>query len=488
MILNLNNINNINSKIEVPRYNISKINPGFLHFGVGNFHRAHQAVYVHELLQKGFKDLAIIGVSLRSRYIKEKLENQDYLYSVCQISERIEKIQIINSIKNIIYAPEEPDRIINYISDQNIKYITITVTENGYKYNPETSSLLKDKDLKNDLKENSNPKTLIGFIARGLYKRSKLTDAPIIIISCDNLSNNGNILKKLIIEFFSLVYPNSINWINNNVKFPNTMVDGIVPRTNIENLKKIEKKISLNDNASIIHEPYSQWCIENSNFDKDIFFVNSKIKLVENIRLYEDIKLRFLNASHSAIAYIGLLLGYKYVYEVLQNEECYKFILNFMHKDVSTIIHTPLNFNKDSYINLTLDRFKNPYLKDNLSRISMDGSYKIKLRFLDSFKERLKNNSCDYIIFIIACWLKFLHGRNELNKRIDIIDPNLKYLNNIINSSKGNTDILIENFVNYKFVFEINNKDKLFLKKNLKDHYTIINKIGVMNSIKKINK
>ena len=104
-------------------------------------------------MQKGFKDLAIIGVSLRSRCIKEKLENQDYLYSVCQISERIEKIQIINSIKNIIYAPEEPDRIINYISDQNIKYITITVTENGYKYNPETSSLLKDKDLKNDLKD-----------------------------------------------------------------------------------------------------------------------------------------------------------------------------------------------------------------------------------------------------------------------------------------------------------------------------------------------
>ena len=230
MILNKKNIQKINPNIEIPLYDINKINLGILHFGVGNFHRAHQAVYIHNLLQQGYKNLAILGVSLRNKTIKEKLSKQDYLFSVCQKSKNEEKIQIINSIKNIIYAPEEPQKVLDRIADNNINYITITITENGYKLDQQSSSLLFDDDIKNDLFKNNHPKTIIGYLSRGLILRSKLINSPITIISCDNLSKNGDILKKLIIEFMSIYHPEKIPWIKKNVKFPTTMVDGIVPR------------------------------------------------------------------------------------------------------------------------------------------------------------------------------------------------------------------------------------------------------------------
>ena len=141
MILNKKNIQKVNPNIEIPLYDINKINLGILHFGVGNFHRAHQAVYIHDLLGKGFKDLAILGINLRSKYIKEKLTKQNYLYSICQLTKNFEKIKIINSIKNIILAPEEPHTVLKYIANKKIKYITLTITESGYKYNQQWCSV-----------------------------------------------------------------------------------------------------------------------------------------------------------------------------------------------------------------------------------------------------------------------------------------------------------------------------------------------------------
>ncbi len=486
MILNKKNIQKINPNIEIPLYDINKLNLGILHFGVGNFHRAHQAVYIHNLLQKGYSNLAILGVSLRNKTIKEKLSKQDYLFSVCQKSKNKEKIQIINSIKNIIYAPEEPQKVLDFIADNNINYITITITENGYKFDQQSSSLLFDNDIKNDLYKNNYPKTIIGYLSRGLILRSKLNNSPITIISCDNLSKNGDILKKLIIEFINIYNPEKISWIKKNVKFPNTMVDGIVPRLRKENLVFIEKKTSLLDKAPILHEPYVEWYIENNNFLKSEFFYKCNIKIVDNVGLYENIKLRFLNASHSAVSYIGLLLGYKFVHEVMEDYDCYQFIRNFMNLEVLPIISAPKDFNKSQYITLVLERFKNPYLNDELQRISMDGSYKIKIRLLDTIKNRLSDKNCSYSSFIITCWLKFLFGKDINNKLIEINDPNKETLLGIINNNHS-IDQMIENFLNYKFVFDIDKKDKSFLQKNIKTNFNNINNYGLKNSIKNIN-
>ena len=486
MILNKKNIQKINPNIEIPLYDINKVNLGILHFGVGNFHRAHQAVYIHNLLQHGYNNLAILGISLRNKTIKEKLSKQDYLYSVCQKSKNEEKIQIINSIKNIIYAPEEPQKVLDCIADNNINYITITITESGYKFDQQSSSLLFDEDIKNDLFKNNHPKTIIGYLSRGLILRSKLINSPITIISCDNLSKNGDILKKLIIEFMSIYNPEKISWIKKNVKFPNTMVDGIVPRLRKENIGYIEKKISLLDKAPILHEPYVEWYIENNNFLKSEFFYKSNIKIVDNVGLYENIKLRFLNASHSAVSYIGLLLGYKFVHEVMEDYDCYKFIYNFMNLEVLPIVKVPKDFDKSKYINLVLQRFNNPHLNDELKRISIDGSYKIKIRLLDTIKDRLSDKNCSYSSFVITCWFKFLFGKDINNNLIEINDPNKKTLLGIINN-KNNIDQIIENFLNYKFVFDINKKDKFFLKNNIKTNFNNINNYGLKNSIQNIN-
>ena len=157
-----------------------------------------------------------------------------------------------------------------------------------------------------------------------------------------------------------------------------------------------------------------------------------------------------------------------------------------MNLEVLPIVKVPKDFDKSKYINLVLQRFNNPHLNDELKRISIDGSYKIKIRLLDTIKDRLSDKNCSYSPFIITCWFKFLFGKDINNNLIEINDPNKKTLLGIINN-KNNIDQIIENFLNYKFVFDINKKDKFFLKNNIKTNFNNINNYGLKNSIQNIN-
>jgi len=485
--LNKKNLKLIKNTKYLPRYNIDDIYPGIIHFGVGNFHRAHQALYVNQIIEKYKTNLGIIGVSLQNETIKNNLLKQDNLYTLCRLSDEEQDFTIISALKEILFAPKEVNRILNFIADENIKVITITVTEKGYKYDPKKNSLLLDADILSDL-EDKTTKTLIGFISKGLLKRFNKNKFSLSIISCDNLSNNGNILEKLVIEFLSLYSPKMLNWVKNNVEFPNTMIDRIVPKQSLENIELIKDKLSIIDRSSIITEPFSQWYIESQSNDLKKILNNKNINFVENLKFYEDIKLKILNASHSAIAYSGLLLGYKYVHDVIDDPACYKFVLNFLEREVIPVLNIPDDFDVEKYKITTLNRFKNQYIKDTVIRISMDGSYKIKIRFIDTLMKNLKlNNNVQYIYFIIACWIKFLHGKDEKGNKIEVSDPKKEELFNIIkNSSEENK---LERILNFKFTFNLpQNKNKFQLIKHVKKYYLRINQLGVKETLIRIDK
>ena len=467
----------IKQKNILPKYNIVEKKNCILHFGIGNFHRAHQALYVHELLEQN-KDLSIIGVNLRSNKTKEKLEKQDYLYSLVQISDDQKKIITINSIKEILFGLTEKNKIRSLISSPEIKLITLTVTEKGYHFD-ENKNLLLNNEITNDLKD-EKLLTVIGHISYGLINRFKINKEKITILSCDNLSENGNVLKNLIISFINKIEPDCLEWLKTHVEFPLSMVDGIVPNNN-----KTSDFFDLpyKDNSLVVTEPYREWYIESQDSQLQSILNNDKINFVNDVKFYENIKLKILNASHSAIAYIGHLLGYVYVHEAINDNTCYNFISNFLDKEVIPTLPQKNGFDIKAYKDRVLKRFKNSFIEDKLLRIAMDGSIKLPIRVIETFNNNKGNT--DYINLIITSWLIFIEDRLVINSSA-LQDPNNEQFMSFYSEKKDKYFLQI---LNLKKIFNVEKNEIENLKTIVSENISYIKKYSLrhlMNDI--INK
>ena len=284
----------------------------------------------------------------------------------------------------------------------------------------------------------------------------------LIVLSCDNLSENGTILKNLVKQFIEKKYPKCLDWFDNNIEFPLSMVDGIVPNNN----KQSEYfNLPYNDNSIVVTEPYRDWYIQSNNDELKNILSNNKIKFVEDVKFYENNKLKILNASHSAVAYIGHLCGYTYVHEAIEDKNIYNFILNFLDQEVLPTLEIKDDFNINEYKMKILERFKNTYIEDKLLRIAMDGSLKIPIRILDTYNNNKR--AAKYIQFIIASWLFFLFQMIEEDQnRLD--DGNKEYFYSVY---KNNKDNFFEEIINNKNIFNLSESKKeemlTAVKKNL---------------------
>jgi len=472
---NLKLINNLKSK---PNYNPQKTKNSILHFGVGNFHRAHQAFFIHEMLNSN-KDTSIIGINLRSDETRRNLEEQNNFYSLYECTESAINVHVLNPYKKLLFGLEDKKEICNLIANKETKIITMTVTEKGYHYNTVNKNLDLNDDIKNDL-ENKKIKTLVGHISHGLIQRFKENKEDIYIISCDNLSHNGDILKKVITDFVSHIDKNIATWIEERVKFPCTMVDCIVPNT-----KKLPKEVEekFKDNSLVLCEPYRDWYIENKSDLLKSHLVHKGIKFVDSVEFYESIKLKILNASHSALAYLGLLLGYKYVHEAIGDELCYNFINNYLDREVIPTIQQQDNFDLIQYKKDVLKRFRNHFLNHKLEQIGMDSSLKLPIRIINTFKNKDENTEYVYTYIIIACWILFLK-KNNINKfNYDVSDPMSDDLFNIVNNEKNTVDKII----NLKNIFDLSEKYKTILKNNVKTQINSIETLNFKNFLSQLN-
>ena len=450
------NINiNLLTEQSFPTYDIEKKKNCILHFGVGNFHRAHQALYIHEILENK-QNISIIGVNLRSNDTNLKLIKQDYFYTLVRISEDFKDIKILNPIKKILFGKKDKIEIRNLIASKDIKLITLTVTEKGYHFNKD-KKLNYSEDIMNDL-ENKNLNTVIGHISFGLIERFKLNKEKIIILSCDNLSENGNILKNLIYEFLTKIYPECLKWFLSNVEFPLSMIDGIVPNTN-KDAKFFN--IPYEDNSIVVTEPYRDWYIQSDNIQLKKILNNKNIRFVNDINFYENIKLKILNGAHSSLAYIGILLGHTYVHEAMADKLCFNFISQFLDLEVLPILENKDNFDIKNYKDDILSRFKNPYIEDKLIRIAMDGSLKIPIRLLDTYKKN--KNKTPYIDAIITSWILFLQHM-IVNNKSNLSDTNKDF---IINTYENDKENFVINLLNQKNIFDLSEYNKINLKRNI---------------------
>jgi len=453
--LNQNTLNQLPASVIRPQYSRDKIKPGIVHLGIGAFHRAHQAVYTEAVVNQFGGDWGIIGCSLRSPAVRDQLAPQDNYYTVIERSNAGEKIQLMGVVKDTVVGPENPQALIDLMASPEIKIISMTITEKGYCHDPATGNLNQQHpDIQQDLHNLQQPKSAIGFLVAALQKRFNTNKAAVTLLSCDNLPNNGEVLEKVILQFAQHISAELTHWIEKNVTFPCTMIDRIVPATTEDDKIEIEKILGLRDEGLVLCEPFSQWVIENKFASDRPAWEKVGALLVDDVRIFEKIKLRLLNGAHSLMAYTGYLAGFEYIYQVMQQPAFVNMVTAYMAKDAGTSIEAPAGFDIEAYKKQLRERFSNRALKHRTWQIAMDGSQKIPQRILETLREQLaKNGDISIVCLALAAWIRYVSGVDESGNAIDVRDPLATQLREVYDANKGSAESLAKAFFAITAIF-----------------------------------
>lgn len=432
--LNQANLEKIAQNAILPKYNRTETKIGVVHLGPGAFHRAHQAYYFDKLLETN-PNYAICEVSLHSKNVRDALAPQDNLYTIAQIDAQ-PKMQIIGAIKDFLVAPENPQKVIDTFANENIKIVTSTITEKGYYLDNQGKLDFNAPEIAHDLNNPNSPKSYIGFIMAGLRARKVKGLPPFTIIVCDNLSNNGNLIKAAILDFAQKCDAQMIDYLK-PLQCPCTMVDSITPATDDALRAKVAAKIGAQDNWPIARESFTQWVIEDFENSDQIDWQKIGVEITKDVKQYERAKLKILNGAHSSMAYFGILKGYKNVYETTQDKEIIDYIKDMIFNEIIPLIDA--DFSLENYANAVLKRFENPIIDHQISQIAWDGSKKLPVRLLQSINEAIEQNKpYGNMTFAIACWFAFIEKMAKSG--IKIIDPIGEKLNQIGKDLKGEID------------------------------------------------
>lgn len=388
-----------------------------LHLGLGRFHRGHQAVYYQRLSRLG-ESWGVVSLSMRSPGARDELRGVNCRYPVLELGRDKEEVVLVEPIREALDATQDIEKVLEYFCDPKIELITLTITEKGYCLKSDGTLDRENSGIKHDLTRPSHPQTAIGLLSLGLSLRREKISQGLTILSCDNLRENGVKLKKALYEFSS---PELRDWLEKNVSFPNTMVDRIVPALDPVKESQFEKNYHLSAKSHLIAtETFSQWVIEDHFKGARPHLEKVGVEFVKDVRPYEEMKLRLLNASHSYLAYAGILKGHTFVHEAVSDPELKKDIEELMLKEVAPLLQLPPGFDVVRYSQSLLERFTNHKLPHQLRQIAMDGSQKIPQRILPSlFEARKRGTPHEVLTKAIHAWLDFLWS--ERNQKID--DP-----------------------------------------------------------------
>ena len=429
--------------------------PGIVHLGIGAFHRAHQAVYTEDAMNAQGGDWRITGVSLRGSIVREQLQAQDHLYSVIERSEDGAKARIVGAVGKVLFAPENPQAVIDAIAAPTTHVVSTTITEKGYNHDPATGALLVDlPDISNDLNLSNTPKTALGYLVRGLKARMDKGNGPLNVISCDNLPDNGHIFERLVIEFCQSVAPEMLGWVKDNIAFPCTMVDRIVPAATDEALSIAERTLGIRDEMALLTEPFKQWVIEDKFLAPRPAWEVAGAEIVRDVAAYEAMKLRLLNGSHSAIAYLGYLSGHETVSDAIAVPALRTFVRQLMDEEATPTLKIPSGFNVCKYKDDLIKRFANPTLAHKTWQIAMDGSQKLPQRLLDMLYENMaKGGATGATALAIAAWMQYVGGIDEKGHAIDVSDPIADELADVHKRAGGNVGEIVNGFLSIEKIF-----------------------------------
>jgi mannitol 2-dehydrogenase len=416
------------ARVPVPTYDRASTTAGIVHFGVGGFHRAHQAMYIESLLNSGRAgDWAICGVGVMpaDRAMQATMAAQDHLYTLVQKYAGGEyEPQVIGSIVDYLYAPDDAEAVVRRLADDSTRIVSLTITEGGYgiddatgQFNPEAPGIAED------LEPGAVPRSVFGLVTAALQRRRSSRRAPFTIMSCDNLPGNGALAREAFSNFAELRETGLGAWVHDEVRFPNSMVDRITPMTTDEDRAEVAARFGIMDDWPVVCEPFTQWVLEDSFGRSRPPLDEVGVQLVSDVAPYELMKLRLLNASHQGLCYFGRLCGYTYVHEASQDPLFRRFLHGYMDEEATPSLDPVPGVDLVAYKDELIDRFSNPQIRDTIARLCAESSDRIPKWLLPVVRYQLSvGGPVARSAAIVASWARYAEGVDENGQAIEIVD------------------------------------------------------------------
>ena len=411
-----------------PRYDRSAVSVGIVHFGVGGFHRAHQATYLDSLMNEGAAmDWGICGVGVMPSdgAMARALIPQNGLYTlvVKHPDGRLEP-RVIGSIVEYLYAPDDPDLVLERLTAEQTRIVSLTITEGGYNFNQATREFIADEpDVAADLLPAATPSTVFGYVVEALDRRRRRGIAPFTVMSCDNIQSNGHVAREMFTAFAALRDPGLAQWMSEHVHFPDSMVDRITPVTTDDDRAQLRDRLGVADSWPVICEPFTQWVLQDDFGLGRPPLERAGVQLVDDVTPYELMKLRLLNAGHQAIAYFGHLLGHRYVHEAATDPRLVSYVRAYMDAEATPTLLPVPGIDLDAYKSELLRRFANPGIRDTVARLCAESSDRIPKWVLPVIRQNLATNGpISHATAIVASWARYAEGVDEQGEPIEVVD------------------------------------------------------------------
>lgn len=413
--------------VAAPRYDRTRPS-GIVHIGVGAFHKAHQAVYTDDALERpsdaSGSDWMITGVSLRSADVAEALNPQDGLYTLLVRGPQGVSARVVGSIARVLVAPREPAAVLEALAAPSTRIVSLTITEKGYGIDPATGGLDRAQPaIAADLADPSHPGSAVGYLVEALRLRRDRGHRGFTVLCCDNLPGNGRIVGRLVADFARERDPALVRFIEAEVTFPSTMVDRITPASTERTFADALALTGCEDRAAVETEPFSQWIVEDRFVAGRPHWEAGGALFVDDVAPYEKMKLRLLNGSHSLLAYSGFLVGHALVRDVMADADLVALIDRHMREAARTLSPVP-GVDLGAYARDLRARFANPAIAHQTYQIAMDGTQKLPQRLLEPAAEALaKGLPLDSYAFAVAAWMRYALGRKEDGEAYALRDP-----------------------------------------------------------------
>lgn len=422
--LDLNTLASLPAQVQRPGYDVRAVTTGILHLGLGAFHRAHQAVYTDAVLATD-RRWGICGVSLKTPRATEQLARQDGLYTLLWKTPAATRAQVIGSVRETLFAGTGRACLVTRFADPSIHVVSLTVTEKGYCHDPATGALnVAHPEIRHDLAHPEAPVSAVGILVAGLAARRDAGYGGLTVISCDNLPHNGRVLRGLVAAFAGEREPALASWIDDHATFPDTMVDRIVPATTDADTAEAARLLGVSDAAVVAAEPYAQWVIERRFAGPHPAWDEAGAQYASEVGVYETMKLRLLNGSHSAFAYLGQLLDIPTVWQAAADPLLAGFVERMMAGEIAPTVVAPPGVDLAGYRRLLLERYRNPALPHRTAQIAMDGSQKIPQRWLNTIRDRNAAGApWPRLAIALAAWIRYASGRDGHGRTFDVVDP-----------------------------------------------------------------
>ncbi len=415
--------------VQTPAYDRSRLTPGIVHIGLGNFHRAHMAVYLDDLFAKGLgHDWAILGAGVRApdARMRDALKAQDCLSTVIELDPKGKTARRVGAM--IDFLPVEADNaaLIAAMSQPHIRIVSLTVTEGGYYVDPATGRFdPTHPDIVADGKNPAAPATAFGAILAALKARRAAGVQPFTVMSCDNLPGNGHVTQAAVVGLARLSDPALADWVQSNVAFPNGMVDRITPATGPRE-REMASSFGLGaDPVPVTCEPFRQWVLEDNFPAGRPPLEQVGVTFTPDVHAYEVMKIRILNGGHAIIAYPGGLLDIEYVHEAMADPQIRAFLDKVEREEILPIVPPVPGTNLDDYFTLIIDRFANPEVADTERRLCLDGSNRQPKFIIPSIADNLARSVVPRgLILESALWCRYCMGVSDAGRVIEPNDPN----------------------------------------------------------------